>query len=42
MRAALEDCGLEKLFVVYPGARRYDLDERIAVLPLGDLGEFRL
>lgn len=37
MRVAIDDLGLRKLFVVYPGSRRYDLDSGIAVLPLGDL-----
>ena len=34
MRVALADLALERLFVVYPGTRRFDLDERITALPL--------
>lgn len=34
MRTALEDLGLERLFVVYPGLHRYDLDERITAVPV--------
>lgn len=37
MRVALSDLGLERLFVVYPGAERYELDERIEVLPVTDI-----
>lgn len=33
MRVALADLALERLFVVYPGARQFDLDERITALP---------
>ena len=33
MIIAREDLGLERLFVVYPGPREYDLDETIAVVP---------
>lgn len=44
MRIALEDLGLEQLLVIYPGARRYPLAERIAAVPLTELArdEFRL
>ncbi len=34
MHIALEDLGLERLFVVYPGVERYALGERIEALPL--------
>jgi len=34
MRVALEDLGLEHLWVVYPGSKPYALDERISVVPL--------
>jgi len=34
MRVALDDLGLQQLFVVYPGRDAYDLDKRITVLPL--------
>ena len=37
MRIALEDLGLAKLYVVYPGLTRYDLDENIEVVPLGEV-----
>ena len=34
MRIALEDLGLKRLFVVYPGTESYDLDARTKVVPL--------
>lgn len=34
MRIALDDLALDALYVVYPGARRYALAERIEVVPL--------
>jgi predicted AAA+ superfamily ATPase len=34
MRIALADLALDSLFVVYPGARRYRLSERVEVVPL--------
>ena len=34
MRVALSDLGLEHLWVVYPGAEAYALDDRISVLPI--------
>ena len=37
MRIAIEDLGLEKLWVVYPGSREYPLDERIGVVPLATI-----
>jgi predicted AAA+ superfamily ATPase len=37
MRVALADLGLERLFIVYPGVRRFDLDERITALPVAQL-----
>lgn len=39
MRVAMEDLGLKRLFVVYPGARRFDLDEDIVAVPLAHLPE---
>ena len=39
MRVALADLGLERLFVVYPGARRFDLDEKITALPFTQLAD---
>lgn len=38
MRAALQDLGLEHLWVVYPGETGYPLDRRVDVLPLRDIG----
>ena len=37
MRAALSELDLERLFVVYPGADRYELDTRIEALPVTDI-----
>jgi len=37
MRIALDDLRLDRLYVVYPGARRYALAERIEVVPLAAL-----
>ena len=37
MRIASEALDLERLFVVYPGADRYDLDVRIEALPVSDI-----
>lgn len=34
---AIQDLGLDELWVVYPGDRSYQLAEKIWVLPLGDL-----
>jgi predicted AAA+ superfamily ATPase len=34
MRITLEDLELDRLLVVYPGARRYRLGDRVDVLPL--------
>ena len=34
MRVALEDLGLKRLLVVYPGSQSYALDERTMVIPL--------
>lgn len=36
MVSALEDLGLDQLFVVYPGTTRYRLGNRLEVLSLGD------
>lgn len=33
MRAALDDLGLDRLVVLYPGERRYSLAERVEVIP---------
>ena len=37
MHIALADLGLEALHVVYPGPRRYRLDRRVEVIPIGEL-----
>ncbi len=37
MRVALKDLGLEHLWVIYPGAERYVLDERITVVPAREI-----
>jgi predicted AAA+ superfamily ATPase len=39
MRIALGDLEIERLFVLYPGERRYDLASDIHVVPAGALGE---
>ena len=39
MRMALADLDFKRLFVVHPGARRFDLDENIIALPLTSLPE---
>lgn len=39
MRIALEDLGLERLWVIYPGDVAYELDERISVRPFAGLPE---
>ncbi len=37
MNVAMEDLELQKLYVVYPGSRRYALEKKIEVLPLHEL-----
>lgn len=37
MQVAIQDLGLEKLFVIYPGKDAYPLDKRIEVIPLVNL-----
>jgi hypothetical protein len=37
MRVALADLKLKQLFVVYPGQRRFELDQGITALPLPGL-----
>ena len=39
MHIAIDDLGLEHLWVVYPGSLRYSLTERITALPLGEVDE---
>lgn len=37
IRTALDDLGLERVAVIYPGAKRYPLGEKVEAVPLGDL-----
>lgn len=39
MRTALSDLGLERLLVIYPGTKRYDLADRVQVVPIADAVE---
>ena len=39
IRIALDDLALERVAVVYPGARRYALAERVEAVPLAALAE---
>ncbi|MDZ7581277.1 MAG: ATP-binding protein [Deltaproteobacteria bacterium] len=39
MHIALKDLGLEHLWVIYPGDQKYALDEKITVLPLGEVSQ---
>lgn len=39
IRVALEDLGLAKVAVVYPGSKRYSLSDRVEVVPLNALAE---
>ena len=38
MYVVLQDLSLEKLFVVYPGERRYPMAEKIEAVPLSAIG----
>jgi hypothetical protein len=40
MRIAIEDLGLEKLWVVYPGKEDYDLDKKVRVISVAGLVNF--
>ncbi len=40
MHIAIEDLGLEHLWVVYPGDQKYTLDENISVIPLEEIAKF--
>lgn len=42
MRVASADLRLDRLFVVYPGPRRFDLDELITALPLAEVAQLKL
>lgn len=37
MHVGLQDLGLDALYVVYPGPKRYRLNERVEVLPISEL-----
>ena len=37
IRVALDDLALQRLWIVYPGTEAYDLDDRIAALPIADV-----
>lgn len=39
IRNGLEDLGLERVVVVYPGAKRFALGERVEAVPMGELVE---
>jgi len=39
MRTALADLGLERLSVLYPGDRRYELSDRVSVVPIEELAQ---
>jgi predicted AAA+ superfamily ATPase len=39
MRVVLQDLELDQLYVIYPGARRYPLDERAEAVPLEMIGQ---
>ena len=39
IRIALEDLGLDRVAIVYPGARRYSLSEAVAAVPLATLAK---
>jgi hypothetical protein len=41
MLAALQDLYLDRLFVVYPGDQEYEIDEKISVVPIGRVPDFR-
>jgi len=34
MVESIQDLGLTKVYVIYPGDRRYSLDDKIEVVPL--------
>jgi predicted AAA+ superfamily ATPase len=42
MHIAMNDLGLEHLWVIYPGTRKYALNERMTALPLHDLPSLEL
>jgi hypothetical protein len=42
MHIAIEDLGLEHLWVIYPGRHKYEIDEKIAVIPIDDIPSLSL
>jgi uncharacterized protein len=42
MRIAVQDLGLERLWVIYPGQHKYEIDENIAVIPIDKLPSLSL
>jgi len=42
MHIAIEDLGLEHLWVIYPGRQKYELDENIAVIPIENISSLSL
>jgi hypothetical protein len=39
IRIALEDLGLERIAVIYPGNKRFPLSDNVEAIPLDDLGQ---
>jgi hypothetical protein len=39
VRIALEDLGLERVAIIYPGSKRYPLASSVEAVPLRDLAE---
>jgi hypothetical protein len=39
IRIALEDLGIERIAVIYPGNKRFPLSDNVEVIPLDDLGQ---
>jgi len=39
IRIALEDLGLERVAVIYPGNKRYPLAHKVEAVPLEELGQ---
>ena len=37
MHTAIEDLGIEHLWVIYPGHQEYPLDDKISVIPMASL-----
>jgi hypothetical protein len=37
MHTAIQDLGLEHLWVIYPGHEEYPLDDKISVIPIDSL-----